>query len=212
MELHPAIVHFPIALLTVAAFFAVISLVSKKELFKALAFWNLLLGVIGAITAVLTGLMEERTLVHNVAIHKILEKHEMNGILILVLSFTLLTWYLVRKNKFRKNEYILWVLFLVISAAMTFYQGYLGGKMVFGEGAGVKPMEVNMNDSTATHIHSNPAHEHGKVRDRSAPKKEMPEHGHSNPVHDQKIKQGPVKKRDSIPAKEKKKELNDMKY
>src|SRR5687768_946270 len=142
MELHPAIVHFPISLLTIAALFAVISLFTKKEFFKAFAFWNLLLGVIGTIAAVLTGLMEEQTLVHNDAIHEILEKHKMNGFAILVLSFTLLTWFLVRKNKFRKNEYILWVFFLVISTAMIFYQGYLGGRMVFGEGAGVKPMEV----------------------------------------------------------------------
>src|SRR5688500_5670856 len=114
MALHPAIVHFPIALITIATLFAVISLFAKKKIFKELVFWNLLLGIVGAIAAVLTGLMEERTLVHNDAIHEILEKHEMNGIAILILSLALLAWHWVRKNKFRKTEYKLWTLVLVL--------------------------------------------------------------------------------------------------
>src|SRR5688572_26086778 len=170
MELHPAIVHFPIALLTVAALFAVISLFAKKEFFKEGAFWNLLLGVIGAIAAVITGLVEERTLVHNDAIHEILEKHEMNGIAILILSFGLLTWCWVRKNKFGKTEHRLWVSLLVLGTAMIFYQGYLGGRMVFEKGAGVKPMEIHMSDSGSTHLHSDPGHDHAGSKDSASSK------------------------------------------
>lgn len=65
IEAHPAMVHFPVALVFAAALFAVISLFGKKELFKEVAFWTLLLAVIGATGAVLTGLMEEQNLVHS---------------------------------------------------------------------------------------------------------------------------------------------------
>src|SRR5687768_10949405 len=79
IELHPSIVHFPVALLSISALFAVISLFHKTEFFKEAAFWNLLLGVIGAIAAVLTGLIEEQTIIHGEAIQQILVKHKFTG-------------------------------------------------------------------------------------------------------------------------------------
>src|SRR2546428_9723050 len=130
IKLHPAIVHFPIALLSIAAVFAVISLFRKSDFFKQAAFWNLLLGVIGAIIAVLTGLIEEQQLIHNEEIHQILVKHKFTGFAIMIFAQALLTWYWVRKNKFGEKEYITWVLFLVLGTAMLAYQGFLGGRMV----------------------------------------------------------------------------------
>lgn len=213
IELHPAIAHFPVALVSIAAVFAVISLFAKKEFFKEVAFWNLLFGVIGAITAVLTGLIEEQNLVHNEEIHEILVKHKFSGFVILILSFGLLTWVWVRKNKFRKNEYILWVFFLLIATAVIFYQGFLGGKMVFEQGAGVKPMEHHMEhegDSTKKHSHSKSAHAHDNVRDTASTQKTLPEksrHDHSPTGHGDTNKEDTTKKQ----VKEKKK-LKDMKY
>jgi uncharacterized membrane protein len=212
MEPHPAIVHFPIALLSIAALFAVLSLVVKKEFFKEIAFWNLLLGVIGTIIAVLTGLIEEQNLVHNEEIHQVLVKHKFTGFGILILSFTLLTWGWVRKNKFRKKEYILWVLFLALCTGMIFYQGFLGGKMVFEQGAGVKPMEQHMEkEGDSMHSHSHAGHDHGNAQDSSSSKKTMQDdmqHVHSGSGHEvnqQDTSRKPVNK-------EKKKELKDMKY
>jgi len=174
IELHPAIVHFPVALITIAAFFGAMSLFTKKELFKEIAFWNLLLGVIGAIAAVLTGLIEEQNLAHNDEIHQVLVKHKFTGFGILILSFVLLTWIWVRKKRVGKGEYFAWVLFLVIGTAAVFYQGILGGKMVFEQGAGVKPMEQYMeggSDSTNGHSHSNSGHDHGSAKDTTSPDK-----------------------------------------
>ena len=225
MELHPAIVHFPIALLIIAGLFAVLSLFTKKELFREIAFWNLLLGVIGAIGAVLTGLIEEQSLVHNDEVHQVLTKHKFNGVGILILSFALLTWVWVRKNKFRKSEYIAWVLCLVLGIAAVFYQGFLGGKMVFEQGAGVKPMEQYMEhegDSTKPHSHSNStenqgqssqAHDHGKPNDATSTNRtEKTQHDHSTSGHANMNVQDTLKKQDSAQIKKKKKELKDMKY
>src|SRR5687768_5091426 len=140
VKLHPAIVHFPVALISIAALFAVLSLFRKKEFFKEVAFWNLLIGTLGALAAVLTGLMELKGLVHDDAIHSILEKHEFTGFAILILSLTLSAWFWLRRNKFSNNEYKGWVVSLLLGLAMVTYQGYLGGRMVFEKGAGVKPM------------------------------------------------------------------------
>jgi uncharacterized membrane protein len=218
IELHPAIVHFPIALISIAALFAVISLFAKKEFFKEVAFWNLLLGVIGAIAAVLTGLIEEQNLAHNEDIHRILVKHKFTGFTILIVSFALLTWLWVRKNKFGRREYILWTVFLVLGTAVIFYQGFLGGRMVFEQGAGVKPMELHMEKeggSTKTHDHSNSSHDHGNAQDSTSRQKTMPDktqHDHASSAHDPANNQDSVKRKDSNAIKQKKKELKDMKY
>jgi uncharacterized membrane protein len=217
IEFHPAIVHFPIALLSIAALFAVISLFRKKDFFREVAFWNLLLGVIGAIAAALTGLIDEQNLTHNEEIHKILVKHKFTGFSILILSFALLTWLWVRKNKLGKSEYILWVLFLVLGTAMVSYQGYLGGRMVFEQGAGVKPMEHLMEkegDSTSAHSHSNSTHDHDNVQDTSASKKAIPEktqHVHSSSTGATN-QLDTSKRQENKEVKDKKKELKDMKY
>jgi uncharacterized membrane protein len=215
IELHPAIVHFPVTLITIAALFGAMSLFTKKELFKEIAFWNLLLGVVGAIVAVLTGLIEEQNLAHNDEIHQVLVKHKFTGFGILILSLVLLTWIWVRKKKIGKGEYFAWVLFLVISTAAVFYQGFLGGKMVFEQGAGVKPMEQYMEqgrDSTKPQSHSNSGHAHGSADDISSPDKTKPQHDHSREPHEHTNKQDTSKKQDTIQSKDKKKKLKDMKY
>jgi uncharacterized membrane protein len=209
IELHPAIVHFPVSLITIAALFGAMSLFTKKELFKEIAFWNLLFGVIGAIAGVLTGLIEEQNLAHNDEIHQVLVKHKFTGFGILILSFVLLTWIWVRKKRVGTGEYFAWVLFLVIGTAAVFYQGFLGGKMVFEQGAGVKPMEQYMeqeSDSTKPHSHSNSGHAHGSADDTTSPDKTKPQHDHSTTPHEH------TNKRDTIPSKDKKKKLKDMKY
>jgi uncharacterized membrane protein len=228
IKLHPAIAHFPVALLSIAALFAIISLFIKKDFFQEIAFWNLLLGVIGAIAAVLTGLIEEQQLIHNEEIHQILEKHKFTGFAILILAQALLTWYWVRKNKFGKNEYIGWVICLVLGTVMIAYQGYLGGRMVFEQGAGVKPMESQMKKEA--HNHSNSAeqdhaneHNHTNDHDTTPSKKAMPENMHDThlgPEHDHKNgkdissskKSIPEKSEDTNEVKGKKKKLKDMKY
>jgi uncharacterized membrane protein len=215
IELHPAIVHFPVSLITIAALFGAMSLFTKKELFKEIAFWNLLFGVIGAIAGVLTGLIEEQNLAHNDEIHQVLVKHKFTGFGILILSFVLLTWIWVRKKRVGTGEYFAWVLFLVIGTAAVFYQGFLGGKMVFEQGAGVKPMEQYVeqgSDSTKPHSHSNSGHAHGSAGDTTSLNKTKPPHNHSATPHEHTNKRDTSKKQDTIQIKDKKKELKDMKY
>jgi uncharacterized membrane protein len=157
MKLHPAIVHFPIALLCTAVLFASLSLFVKKEIFKQITFWNLILGVAGTIAAAISGLMEEGTFIHNEQIHELLVKHKFNGITILVVFLSMLVWLWMRKNKMGNKEYTTWVVCSFLALGLIFYQGFLGGEMVFEQGAGVKPMEQQLQKSeggSASHSHA----------------------------------------------------------
>ncbi len=130
IKLHPAIVHFPIALLISTAGFALLSFFTRKELFKEIVFWNLIIGVITAVISILTGLWDEHKLVHNEEIHELLQKHKFVGFSILIVFLALLTWFWKRKKRMRKTEYIAWFVCLIFGGGMLMYQGYVGGKIV----------------------------------------------------------------------------------
>src|SRR6266498_1133995 len=213
MQLHPAIVDFPIALLLTSAAFAVVSVFIKKELFKEIVFWNLLLGFVTAVIAVLTGLWEERRLVHNQEIHEILIKHKFNGIFISIVFFILLGWFWLRKISMGKKEYWVWMTGLLIGAGMVVYQGFLGGKMVFKEGAGVKPMEPILQiqeENSPSHSHGKSgedgSHLHGNRISDSLPAKAGPHHEHKQETTKPVI---PKKQNDSTPAEKRAKQLKD---
>lgn len=139
--LHPVIVHFPVALLLLAGLFGLLSLFVKREFWKGLTLKSLIGGVIFSPLAVITGLIEEQNLEHNEAVHEILIIHKYNGLAILFFFQILIVWYWLRRLLMGNKEYILWVISLLLGTVLVLFQGYLGGEMVFGNGAGVKSME-----------------------------------------------------------------------
>lgn len=206
MNLHPAIVHFPIALLVVAALLAILSLFNKKESIREWMFRNLVFGVVFAPLAIISGMIEEQSLQHNEAIHSVLIIHKYNAFVILGVYAVLTFWFWKRKNTMQSKEYAVWVVCLLLGTGLVAYQGYLGGKMVFDLGAGVKPMEESMqkNHKHGGDEESSPSHDHNE----EAPSDST---GH---VHDTKMKkhQHNQESEDSTDGEKKKKELKDMKY
>ncbi len=152
-ELHPAIVHFPIALLLLAGALGAVSLFYKREFYKDLTLKCLIAGVVFTPFAVLTGMVAEQNLQHNEAIHEILIIHKYNGFVILFLFQILLVWFWLRRKLFGNIEYNAWVVGLLVGNLLIFYQGYLGGEMVYTHGAGVKAMEMG-SENQSGHDHS----------------------------------------------------------
>ena len=174
IKLHPAVVHFPIALLLLAGVFGILSLFGKKEFWKDLMLKFLIIGVIFSPIAVLTGVVEVLHLKHNEAIHKLLTIHQYNGFAILGLYLVLIAWYWIRRNVMSNTEYVPFVFCLFLGCILLLFQGYLGGEMVFGQGAGVKPMEMMMEGG---HEHNSmegdKKHKHSMEADSSSKKKEL---------------------------------------
>lgn len=145
--LHTVIVHFPIALLLLAGIFGTLSLFYKREFWKDLTLKCLIVGVVFAPFAVLTGILAEQNLQHNEAIHEILIIHKYNGFVILFLFQILLVWFWLRRKLFENKEYVAWVFGLLAGNLLILYQGYLGGEMVYTHGAGVKAMQMEMGSA-----------------------------------------------------------------
>ncbi|RLD65640.1 MAG: hypothetical protein DRI98_14545 [Bacteroidetes bacterium] len=193
IPIHPRIVHFPVALLIIAAVFGVLALVfsSKRRQFMELLIWNLAIGVAGAIIAIITGLQEEKNLAHNDAIHNILEIHELIGYVISVISLMLLIWMILRKSKMRLPEFASIVIILVLSSGLLGYGAHLGGKMVYAEGAGVIPMEKVISGEDHNHQHEDGTADHHEKESgndsldnpNSGENNESHEHDHSSHEH-----------------------------
>jgi len=70
-----------------------------------------------------------------------MEVHEKIGILLFAITFILTMWLIIRISKMAKLENLLFVILLWFAMALVGYNGYLGGKMVYDNGAGIKPMQ-----------------------------------------------------------------------
>lgn len=132
-HLHPAIVHFPIALITVGFIAEVASLFFKKE--KCLSktgFYLMILGSLSAIAGWATGHLftEEPT---QGEILKVFEKHETGALItmILIIAGTLFRIWLVMKDK--QESQLKWIAFAFYCLAFmaVLFTGYMGGTMVF---------------------------------------------------------------------------------
>jgi uncharacterized membrane protein len=154
IPIHPRIVHFPVALLITAAAFGILALIfkSKRNMFREILIWDLTLGVASTLIAIISGLIEEKTLAHNDAIHSIMNIHKLLGFILSGIFLVAWLWMIVRKSKMKTYEFTGVVVILVLTAGLLGYSAHLGGKMVYQEGAGVVPMETIISKEEHQHI------------------------------------------------------------
>lgn len=131
-ELHPKIVHFPIAFLTVYPVMELIALISKKDFFSKAALLMLLIGVVFSLIAVLTG---NQAFISNQNLSKesieIFNQHE-NFANIITWFFTallIIRYYLVIKNKLTFKFHLLIVLIGISAMYFVYQAGNYGGKL-----------------------------------------------------------------------------------
>lgn len=145
--LHASIVHFPIALLVVAGglyCWSVIRQESQKP-YEQMAFLLHVLGLLGAIAAVITGGIVEESTAQSPAIHEHIERHELMGYAC-VWGFALLgVWRFLRtrngKAAMSKPESWAFAGVFVGFLVVLLLTAHIGGDMVYEHGAGVEPMQ-----------------------------------------------------------------------
>ncbi|HKI79905.1 MAG TPA: DUF2231 domain-containing protein [Ignavibacteriaceae bacterium] len=150
--LHPQIVHFPIVLFIIYTLFEILGTITKKEFLSKTAHILLLLGVLGAVAAVLTGNQAEALASswekHGAIIqfHAIGEHEEFANITLwfFVALLVLRTVAVLRKKFIGYIKYIFVVLALV-GCYFVYQTGDHGGKLVYkyGIGTDLKKMEID---------------------------------------------------------------------
>ncbi len=135
-NVHPLVVHFPIAFLMGAALFYFLSWIFRNQTFATTAFLLLILGTLAAGAAVGTGLYgEEGVMVSRSVREHLLEVHEKIMLLTLGLSMILAVWALIARPFPKKGRLLFLLLFLVLLGIMTVGTDY-GARMVYDYNAG----------------------------------------------------------------------------
>jgi len=134
LEIHPAIVHFPIALTIVGALVALAYLFLRRDWLRWFAPILLSLALMGAVAAYFTGqAAEDRAEAAGVP-EAAIEQHEETGLwaMGLIGLACFLSWATHAK---RRGEWIA-ALVAIAAAGLVGWNGHLGGKLVFIHGAG----------------------------------------------------------------------------
>lgn len=135
--IHPMAVHFPIALLSASVLFDLLSSRWQSDGLRAASWSMLLLGLGGAVVAVITGAIAEEAVERSGVPKRVLEIHE-------TLGFATL-WVFAGLSGLRIAEWLGWirerrVLRIVLglgAVALMFIASYYGGSLVYEFGAGV---------------------------------------------------------------------------
>jgi uncharacterized membrane protein len=137
MELHPAVVHFPIALAITSALFILLYRLFNREALLTAAEWTFDLAALSSILAVISGLLAEGEIKATGSAAELLENHELIGILAMcVLAGGAILRRLLPDFRRRWTTWYLLVFFL--AAILVGINGYLGGEMVFRHGLGIE--------------------------------------------------------------------------
>jgi len=136
---HPVIVHFTIALLSVAVISDFLYLITKKETFYQVASWMLVIGAMCAVGAVLTGNQAASRVEIPAEIEALVQTHRNSGQITMwsFLSLAALRFLFIKLRLFQKP--LKWIYYLASAAALLFLfrTGLLGGEMVYIHGVGV---------------------------------------------------------------------------
>lgn len=139
---HPLLVHFPIALLIAALLFDAVGWLWRRPSFTEAALGVQVLGVLGALAAVLSGNQAEEAVEHLPGIHDVLELHESLGQAVFwaALAVLLLRGFLLWRGWRGPGVKALMVLLSLGLAILVGMAGYQGGRLVYDFGAGVEPV------------------------------------------------------------------------
>lgn len=135
-NIHPLVVHFPIAFLVGASLFYFLGWIFRNNTFTTTGFLLLLLGTLSAGAAVGTGLYGEEGVMVSYSVREhLLEMHEKMMLVTLGLSITLSIWVLIARPFPKKGRLLFLLLFLVLLGIMSVGADY-GARMVYDYNAG----------------------------------------------------------------------------
>ncbi|MBK8174882.1 MAG: DUF2231 domain-containing protein [Rhodospirillales bacterium] len=139
LPVHPILVHFPIALLTVSLAADALASVRVSTEARALGFWCLVLAAVGAAGAVMTGLVDMHRADLAMATHGYVHLHRDIGWVLLAVILLLAVWRLRIRRRSGPGGRVGRAYLASAAAAFTLlvFQGWFGGELVYGHGAGV---------------------------------------------------------------------------
>jgi len=166
---HPAIVHTPIALIIVSAVFELAGHALDREWLRRAAFAMLVVGVLGAGLAVLSGHGAEEAVEHQGVAKEAIHEHEEVAQFAWWLGLAAVVSRAVAGRVGAARAAVAGLaLLLHLAAAVTVgIAGYRGGVLVFEHGAGVQAVRAPIDgERGGDRARSEEAREHGRESER----------------------------------------------
>ena len=149
LNIHPGLVHFPIAFLTVFFLLEMLGMFIPGGRLRQTASAMLYCGTLGALLAAAAGLYAANTVPHGAEVHDIMEWHERFGLAVAGLALGFSAWrYWARPAVQGMERALLSALSIIMMAGLVFGAD-LGGLMVYGHGVAVHALQ----EADAHHHH-----------------------------------------------------------
>lgn len=170
-RLHAALNDLPIALLLAAALCDILAIVTKRESFRLVSFWMLVLGALGGVAAVVSGLQAEELISHGEAVHRVMKTHETLALVTLGIFGLLALWRIVRERRMGSGERTAAVILTLAGAGVLFATGLYGGRLVFEHAAGIPTsvLQGELTERGTDHPHSGAQKHDDPNADRLSP-------------------------------------------
>ena len=135
-NLHPLVIHFPIALLMGAALLYVAAWLLKRDSFAHSAFVVLVMGALSLAVAVATGLYAEQGVMLALSVREhLLQPHKTAMLATLAICAMLTIWAMLARPFPKQGRGLFLFLLLVMIGVMTVGADF-GGRMVYDYNAG----------------------------------------------------------------------------
>jgi uncharacterized membrane protein len=170
-RLHAALNDLPTALLLTAVLFDLAALATKREGFRLVSFWTLVVGAVGGAAAVISGLQAEEHIEHGEAVHRVMETHEKLALITLGVLAVLALWRIVRERRMRQGERLFVLLLSLGGLGVLFVTANYGGRLIFEHAAAIpsRVLQAELHERTEEHEHAGGDPAESPMRDTTAP-------------------------------------------
>jgi uncharacterized membrane protein len=144
-NIHPVLVHFPIAFLSIFFLVDIVACLAKKPQWRDVASYLLYFGAVSAVFTVIAGYAAAYSVQHNDIVHAIMELHEHFGVSVLVLAVSLSLWRLKNGGIIAGGSNTFFLILSGLMFALMVLGADLGGLMVYKYGTAVDVAQVIEN-------------------------------------------------------------------
>ncbi len=154
-RLHAALNDLPAALLLAAVLFDLAAAISRRPALRVVGFLTLIVGAVGGVLAVISGLQAEEHIAHGEAVHRMMETHEELALITLGIFAVLALWRIVRENRMSSGERSLSLALSLGGLATLLATAVYGGRLVFEHAAGIPTavLQTEMHERSESHHH-----------------------------------------------------------
>ena len=136
-NLHPLLVHLPIALLTCSFLFDLAGVLGRKDNLTNAGWWMMLSGIVGLTSAIVTGLLAETIVTISQSATDHFQTHQQVAFLVAGVYATLFLWRIANRGEIPSRWKWGFLAVSFIGVVAIWIGAWYGGEMVYQFGVGV---------------------------------------------------------------------------